>query len=44
MKISDEPKVQEYINEVCCYIKLKDVHKQIKLELESHIRSMAAHN
>lgn len=37
MKISDEPKVQEYINEVCCYIKLKDVHKQIKLELESHI-------
>ncbi|MDF2880420.1 MAG: bacterial cell division rane protein [Clostridiaceae bacterium] len=37
MKISDEPKVLKYINEVCNYIKLKDVHKQIKLELENHI-------
>lgn len=37
MKISEEAKVQKYINEVCNYIELKDVHKQVRLELENHI-------
>jgi len=37
MGVNCSSRIEEYMNEVCGHIKFKEVHKEIKLELESHI-------
>lgn len=37
MSIEQNQKVQDYLNNVCSYIKCTEVHEQVKLELLSHI-------
>ncbi|MEG6615187.1 FtsW/RodA/SpoVE family cell cycle protein [Peptococcaceae bacterium 1198_IL3148] len=37
MSLAQNPKVQEYLNNVCIQIKFGEVHQQIKLELLAHI-------
>ncbi|MGI6423831.1 MAG: FtsW/RodA/SpoVE family cell cycle protein [Tepidanaerobacteraceae bacterium] len=40
MDLSHNKKVQDYINEVCSQIRFRDVHQEIKLELEAHIHEL----
>lgn len=37
MSLAQNAKVQEYLNNVCTYIKWGEVHEQVKLELLAHI-------
>lgn len=37
MGIKDNSKIKNYLDEVCSLIKCKDVHEDIRLELENHI-------
>lgn len=38
MVITENDKFQEFVNEVCSQINLRDAHQEIKLELMSHLR------
>lgn len=40
--IADHPSVRSYVREVCSRIKARDMHKDIRQELESHIEELAA--
>ncbi|MCR1898843.1 FtsW/RodA/SpoVE family cell cycle protein [Irregularibacter muris] len=44
MKEQNRILIEEYIGKVCFYIKWKDVHKQIKLEIEDHLYAIIEEN
>lgn len=41
MGLIDNKKIQDYIREVCSQVKFRDVHQDIRLELEAHIEEIA---
>lgn len=38
MNLNPNDKIQAYINEVCLQVRFRDVHQDLRLELEAHIR------
>ncbi|SMB89768.1 cell division protein FtsW, lipid II flippase [Desulfonispora thiosulfatigenes DSM 11270] len=41
MDLNHNKNIQEYIREICSQVKFRDVHQDIKLELEDHIREIS---
>ncbi|MFZ5942837.1 MAG: FtsW/RodA/SpoVE family cell cycle protein [Bacillota bacterium] len=41
MDLNHNKKIQDYINEVCSQVRFRDIHRDVKLELEAHIQEIA---
>jgi rod shape determining protein RodA len=41
MDLNHNKKIQDYISEVCSQVRFRDVHQDVKLELEAHIQEIA---
>ncbi|MBS4025339.1 MAG: FtsW/RodA/SpoVE family cell cycle protein, partial [Clostridia bacterium] len=40
MDLNHNKKIQDYISEVCSQVRFRDVHQDVKLELEAHIQEI----
>lgn len=41
MDLNNNKKIQDYISEVCSQVRFRDIHQDVKLELEAHIQEIS---